>query len=45
MAVCTWTSVPGGRPKRWKKSRTDARLGWATTRFGWQVPPHWSATG
>ena len=41
MAVRKWTSVPGGRPKHWKKSRGDTRPGWATTQFGRQVPPHW----
>jgi hypothetical protein len=41
MAKKKWISVPGGRPKRWKKSRTDDRPGCGSTLFTNQVPPHW----
>ena len=40
MASKKWTVLPGGRPKRWKKSRTDDRPGDCTTVFIHQVPPH-----
>lgn len=41
MAVRKWAVLPGGRVKRWKKSRTDDRPGARTTWFARQVPPHW----
>ena len=37
MAAKKWLRLPGGRSKRWKKSRTDTRPD--RTREG--VPPHW----
>ncbi len=41
MAARRWISSPGGRVKRWAKSRNDERPGWITTRFWRQVPPRW----
>jgi hypothetical protein len=41
MASTKWIRLPGGRWKRWKKSRTDDRPGSCTTCFARQVPPHW----
>jgi hypothetical protein len=41
MASTKWVRLPGGRWKRWKKSRSDDRPGVATTWFVNQVPPHW----
>lgn len=40
MARTRWTTLPGGRIRRWKKSRTDWRPGgWSTD--VWPVPPRW----
>jgi hypothetical protein len=41
MASKKWITVPGGRIKRWKKSRTEHRPGGGSSRFPRQVPPHW----
>jgi hypothetical protein len=37
MASKKWITLPGGRIKRWKKSRTESRPGWGGSR----VPPRW----
>jgi hypothetical protein len=37
MAATKWRKVPGGRLKRWKKSRGDER----PSSFIDNVPPHW----
>lgn len=36
MASKKWITLPGGRIKRWKKSRTEEGAG-----FPHEVPPHW----
>ena len=41
MASKKWLTLPGGRIKRWKKSRTEDRPGWGSSRFPHQVPPRW----
>jgi hypothetical protein len=41
MSKKKWKTLPGGRAKRWKKSRSDFRPGGGTTRFVRAVPPHW----
>jgi hypothetical protein len=41
MASKKWLTLPGGRIKRWKKSRTEDRPGWGSSRFPNQVPPRW----
>jgi hypothetical protein len=40
MAAKKWLRLPGGRGKRWKKSRGDERPGWGTCRFDRWTPPH-----
>jgi hypothetical protein len=37
MASKKWLTLPGGRTKRWKKSRTEDRPGWGSSRFPNQV--------
>lgn len=36
MAKKKWIEIPGGRVKRWKKSRAESGC-----KFGRNVPPHW----
>jgi hypothetical protein len=33
MASKKWLTLPGGRIKRWKKSRTEDRPGWGSSAF------------
>jgi hypothetical protein len=41
MARRKWIRLPGGRLKRWKKSRSERRPGTGTARWGSEVPPRW----
>ena len=41
MASRKWITLPGGRIKRWKKSRSEDRPGWCSAWFPHQVPPRW----
>jgi hypothetical protein len=41
MAKRNWIQMPGGRLKRWKKSRSERRPGHGTARWGTEVPPGW----
>lgn len=40
MATKKWIVLPGGRVKRWKKSRCEDRPGGWTSGY-WPCPPHW----